>query len=82
MEFHDLGAQYNALKREIDAQIADVIRSGHFILGEPVVALEGQLAADVNRAHCVTCGNGTDALVLTLQLWGVHAGDAVYVADF
>ncbi|MEG2603283.1 MAG: DegT/DnrJ/EryC1/StrS family aminotransferase [Clostridia bacterium] len=82
MEFHDLGAQYSALKREIDAQIADVIRSGHFILGEPVVTLEGQLAADVNRAHCVTCGNGTDALVLTLQLWGVHAGDAVYVADF
>ena len=71
MEFHDLGAQYRALKTEIDAGIAGVIQAGHFILGGPVQELEEKLALDVGRAHCVTCGNGTDALVLMLTLWGL-----------
>lgn len=82
MEFHDLGSQYRALKTEIDAGIAGVIQAGHFILGGPVQELEEKLALDVGRAHCVTCGNGTDALVLMLTLWGVGPGDAVFVPDF
>ena len=36
MQFHDLGAQYRALKSEIDAGIAEVLEKGHFILGEQV----------------------------------------------
>ena len=82
MQFHDLGAQYRALKAEIDAGIAAVLEKGHFILGEQVSELEDALARDVGRRHCVTCGNGTDALVLALMLWGVGPGDAVFVPDF
>ena len=82
MNFHDLGAQYQALKTEIDAGIADVIGKGHFILGEQVGELESRLAQDVGRKYCVTCANGTDALVLLLRLWGVGPGDAVFAPDF
>lgn len=82
MQFHDLAAQYQALKTEIDAGIADVISGGHFILGPQVEQLEKELAQDVGRAHCVTCGNGTDALVLMLMLWGIGPGDAVFAPDF
>ena len=82
MQFHDLGAQYQALKADIDRGIAEVIAKGHFILGQEVVWLEEALAADVGRAHCVSCANGTDALVLALMLWGIGAGDAVFVPDF
>ena len=82
MQFHDLGAQYRALKAEIDAGIAGVMEKGHFILGEQVSELEEALARDVGRRYCVTCGNGTDALVLALMLWGVGPGDAVFVPDF
>lgn len=82
MQFHDLAAQYQALKAEIDAGVADVISGGRFILGPQVEQLEQELAQDVGRAHCVTCGNGTDALVLMLMLWGVGPGDAVFAPDF
>lgn len=82
MQFHDLAAQYQALKQEIDAGIADVITGGRFILGPQVEQLEQELAQDVGRAHCITCGNGTDALVLMLMLWGVGPGDAVFAPDF
>lgn len=82
MQFHDLGAQYRALQREIDQGMADVLAKGHFILGEQVGELENRLAEDVGRAHCVTCGNGTDALVLALMMWGIGDGDAVFAPDF
>ncbi len=44
--------------------------------------LEGKLAEYVGVKHCITCGNGTDALTIVLMAWGVGEGDAVFVPDF
>ena len=82
MEFHDLGAQYAAHKEQIDAGIARVLAKGHFILGAEVQELEQQLADYVSRKHCITCANGTDALILMLKAWNIGPGDAVFTADF
>ena len=82
MQFRDLGAQYKALKAEIDSGIQAVIESNAFILGKPVSELEDKLAEYVGRKHCVACGNGTDALQLALMAWGIGPGDAVFTADF
>ena len=82
MKFRDLGAQYHALKSEIDAGIYAVIESSAFILGRQVDELEQELAAFVGRKHCVSCANGTDALQLCLMLWGIGPGDAVFTSDF
>ncbi len=82
MQFRDLKAQYQALKTEIDAGMAEVLASGQFILGKQVTELEQKLAEDVNRPYCVSCANGTDALVLALMLWGIGPGDAAFVPDF
>ena len=82
MEFHDLRAQYAALKTEIDEQIAAVLSGSHFILGEQVETLERELASYVGRTHCISCANGTDALILVLKAWGIGSGDAVFTSDF
>lgn len=82
MEFRDLKAQYDALKRAIDGVVASVLSSGRFIGGAPVADLEASLAAYVGARHCLTCANGTDALELALLAWGVGEGDAVFVPDF
>lgn len=82
MEFRDLKRQYNNLKTAIDSQIAEVISSVHFISGEQVHTLERELAAYVGVKHCITCGNGTDAISIALLAYGVGAGDAVFVPDF
>ena len=82
MQFRDLGAQYKALKSEIDAGIQAAIDSTAFILGKPVSELENKLAEYVGRKHCVACGNGTDALQLSLMAWDIGPGDAVFTADF
>lgn len=82
MQFRDLDAQYAALKGEIDAGIARVLRHGRYIGGPEVSELESCLAEYVGVKHCVTCANGTDALQLALMAWGVVPGDAVFVPDF
>ena len=82
MEFRDLGAQYEALKEEMDEAILSTVADGRFIGGGPVAELERRLAEYVGVRHCITCANGTDALQLALMAWGVGSGDAVFVPDF
>lgn len=82
MEFRDLKTQHELLAPQIDEAIAHVMESGRFIGGPEVSALETQLAEYVGTKHCITCGNGTDALQLALMAWGVGPGDAVIVPDF
>lgn len=82
MEFRDLHAQYNALQDDIDRAINSVLVSGRFIGGEAVTQLERELADYVGVKHCITCGNGTDALQLALMAWGIGPSDAVIVPNF
>lgn len=82
MQFRDLNKQYEVLKKGIDAAMIEVASSGAFIMGKPVKELEAELAAYVGVKHCISCANGTDALTLALKVWGIKAGDAVFVPDF
>lgn len=82
MEFRDLGAQHLVLRNDIDVAISQVIAKGRFIGGAPVSMLERELADYVGVKHCISCGNGTDALQLALMAWGIGRGDAVIVPDF
>lgn len=82
MEFRDLKRQYQTLSKKIDYAISQVIENTDFISGEKVHELENQLAEYVGVKNCITCANGTDALVLALMTWGIKEGDAVFVPDF
>ena len=82
MQFRDLKKQYKTLKPQIDAAIQQVLTAGNFISGSQVTELEEQLSAYVGVKHCITCGNGTDALTLALMVWNIGPGDAVFVPDF
>lgn len=82
MEFRDLKKQYEVLKDQIDAGIADVIQSARFISGPQVKVLEQKLAEYVGVKHCITCANGTDAITIAMMAWNIGAEDAVFVPDF
>lgn len=82
LEFRDLKAQYLALQDKIDGNIREVLLEGRFVLGRQVGELEGKLAEYVGVKHCVSCANGTDALLLVLLAWGIGPGDAVFTTDF
>lgn len=82
MEFRDLKKQYEVLKKEIDEALIDTAASGVYIMGEPVKQLENMLAEYIGVKHCITCANGTDALLLALKAWNIGSGDIVFVPDF
>lgn len=82
MQFRDLKAQYQALKPQIDKAIQNVLDEGQFIMGRQVRELEESLAEYVGVKHCISCANGTDALLMVLMAWDIKAGDAVFVPDF
>jgi dTDP-4-amino-4,6-dideoxygalactose transaminase len=73
----DLQAQYARIKDEVDAAVARVIESAHFIKGEDCALFEREFAAYCGAAHAVGVANGTDALVVALRAYGVAAGDEV-----
>lgn len=70
-------ASYRAHKAEIDEAIAEVFRSGWFILGRQTAAFEAEFAAFLGASHCVGVGNGTDAVEMALRVCGIGPGDAV-----
>lgn len=75
--FVDLKAQYNSLKSEIDSAIHSVIEETAFIGGKFVADFEKAYAKKYGVKHCISCGNGTDAIYITLRALGVGPGDEV-----
>lgn len=80
--FRDLKTQYQTLKPQIDRAIQTVLDEGQFIMGRQVRELEERLADYVGIKHCISCANGTDAMLMVLMAWDIKAGDAVFVPDF
>jgi dTDP-4-amino-4,6-dideoxygalactose transaminase len=75
--FVDLHAQYLSIKPEIDAAIAEVIAESAFVRGRHVEAFEAAWAKTIGVKHCISCGNGTDALYISMRALGLKPGDDV-----
>ncbi|MFO1489632.1 MAG: DegT/DnrJ/EryC1/StrS family aminotransferase [Kiritimatiellia bacterium] len=69
--------QYNNIKAEIDANIKKVIESGEYVHGPMNKQFEQEFAAFSGTKYSIPCGNGTDALWLTLMALGIGKGDEV-----
>jgi dTDP-4-amino-4,6-dideoxygalactose transaminase len=78
----DLKAQYAAIKGEVDAAIAEVMESQHFILGPKVEQCEHAIAAYSACAHAVGVSSGSDALLACLMAENVGSGDEVITTPY
>lgn len=66
----------------IAEKLAEVARSGRYILGPEVRAFEEAFASYLGVRHCIGVANGTDALTIALRAVGVRPGDDVVVPSF
>lgn len=80
--FIDLQAQRKRLGQPLEDAILKVVRSGAYVMGPEIAELETALGAFGQAPHVLTCGSGTEALVLPLMAWGVGPGDAVFCPSF
>ena len=75
--FVDLRAQYQSIKPEVDAAIADVLNKTAFVGGPHVKQFEEAFARYCGVTQCVGVANGTDALFIALRTLGIGPGDEV-----
>lgn len=73
----DLKAQYQSIKKEIDAAIQAVVDQTAFIGGTYVKEFEKAFAALYGVKHVISCANGTDSLYIIMKMLGIGPGDEV-----
>ena len=78
----DLKSQYESIKPEINAAIAEVCESQKFILGPQVKACEEAIATYCGCTHAVGVSSGTDALLVSLMAEGIGPGDEVITTAY
>ncbi|MCW5835001.1 MAG: DegT/DnrJ/EryC1/StrS family aminotransferase [Labilithrix sp.] len=78
----DLKAQYESVRGDVDAAVARVVASQHFILGPEVEALEREIALYSRVRHAVGVSSGTDAILVALTALSVGPGDEVVTTPY
>jgi dTDP-4-amino-4,6-dideoxygalactose transaminase len=78
----DLKAQYTTIKAEVDAAIAEVMESQHFILGPKVEQCEKAVARYSNCAHGIGVSSGSDALLACLMAEDIGPGAEVITTPY
>lgn len=78
----DVGRQFASLRKALMAEIEQVTLGGQYILGPKVKELEARMKERFGGREVVAVGNGTDALILILQAFGIGPGDEVITTPF
>ncbi|AHG91107.1 DegT/DnrJ/EryC1/StrS aminotransferase [Gemmatirosa kalamazoonensis] len=78
----DLRAQHATIRDDVVKAMMEVVDAQAFILGEPVAALEREVAALSHTRHAIGCASGTDALLLALRAIDTGPGDEVITTPF
>ena len=78
----DVNRQNAPLLEEIEAAMAQVLRSGAFVHGPDCREFEAAMADFCGTQHAVGCASGSDALLLALMVLGIESGDEVILPSF
>jgi dTDP-4-amino-4,6-dideoxygalactose transaminase len=78
----DLKEQYRSIKADVDAAIAEVLESQHFILGPKVEQCEKAIARYCGCSHGVGVSSGSDALLACLMAENIGPGDEVITTPY
>lgn len=78
----DLQGQYNKIKPEVDAAIAEILTNTTFINGPAVKQFQGNFEKYLGVKHVIPCANGTDALQVAMMALNLQPGDEVITTSF
>ena len=78
----DSKRQYAQIGAEAEKAVVEVMRSGCYILGPNVKALESELASYIGCNYTVALNSGTDALHIALRALDIGEGDEVITTAF
>ena len=82
VEMCDLKRQTAKIRSEIDTTITETIESSAFIKGAKVAEFEKNAAEYIGTKHCISVGNGTDALYVAIMMLNLAPGSEVITPSF
>ena len=80
--FATLNYLHNEMQQDLTDAFNEVMRSGIFIKGKKLNEFEEDFASFCGAKYAVGCGNGLDAITLTLRALNIKEGDEVIVPSF
>lgn len=82
IQLMNIQRQHEQHAEEYEEAVINVLRSGEYIGGVNVAAFEEEFASYAGAKFGISCGNGTDALVLALRALNIGEGDEVITVSF
>ncbi len=82
IDFAKLQYQYQLYKEEIDRAIHNILNKSNYIMGDEVRELEKNLENFTGAKYAITCGSGTDALLLAMMALDIEPNDEVITTPF
>lgn len=82
LQLMNVQRQHETYAEEFEEAALSVLRSGGYIGGENVSMFEEEFASYNDSKYGISCGNGTDALILALRALGIGKGDEVITVSF
>ncbi len=79
---NDIASQHQPIRTELDRAISNVVDSGAFINGPQVKSFTKTLSEYLNVKEVIPCGNGTDALQISIMALGLKPGDEIISPSF
>ncbi len=82
IDFANLKKQYFMYQPELEKAMDDVLNNASYIMGDAVRELETNLQEFTGAKHAITCGSGTDALLLAMMTIDIQPGDEIITTPF
>lgn len=80
--FMRLDRQFSAYRQEFLDVMLPVLESGVVLQGSITAQFERSLASKVGLEHAISCGSGTDAMIIGLAALGLRKGSRIAVPAF
>lgn len=77
IKFVDFKPMHDSLNSDLQMRVKSVLSTNWFINGNQVKSFENSFSDYLSIDACIGCGNGLDALVLSLKALGIGQGDEV-----
>lgn len=82
IQLMDVQRQHETYASEYEEAALEILRSGHYIGGEEVSLFEEEFASYEGAKYGISCGNGTDSIVIALRALGIGVGDEVITVSW
>jgi UDP-2-acetamido-2-deoxy-ribo-hexuluronate aminotransferase len=82
IDFANLKKQYFKYYSKIEKEMDKVLNSAKYIMGDQIQELEKKLCEFTGAKEAITCGSGTDALLLAMMALDIKPGDEVITTPF